>query len=78
MRRELPSRYRRRHFCTARSCPRMRMGRSWSSTVSGVIFMFSLPLSRMPRMLMPYFFRRSSCRTVRPAHSPGMESSKME
>ena len=26
---------------------------------------------------MPYFFRRSSCRTVRPAHSPGMESPQL-
>ena len=33
---------------------------------------------RRPRMLMPYFLRRSSWRTVLPLHSSGMDSSKME
>ena len=48
-----PSYQIRKHLRTARSCPSTSMELPARSTVSGVMPMFILPFSRMPRMLMP-------------------------
>lgn len=46
-----------KHLWTAFSCPNTRIDLFRPSTVSGVMLIFNLPFSRIPRILMPNFLR---------------------
>lgn len=66
-----------KHLWTAFSCPNTRIDLFRPSTVSGVMLIFNLPFSRIPRILMPNFLRMSNCAMGFPFHSCGISNSKI-